>query len=98
MAKALMMSFSEGYIRIWTLQSYHGCLDSCLLIEVVNLYAHIRRYRFEYRMRGGCRSEGWRIGEEGQSRRLIAMKVIGSRERMFSRRICRRSMRGTRWL
>lgn len=82
---------------LWTPQSFRVCSDGCLRIDLVILYDPIRRFHFEYSMRGGrkldVRAVGGMVGTT-----QAEMRVIGSRGRISSRWICRRSIRNILWL
>ena len=82
---------------LWTPQSFRVCSDSCLRIDLVILYDPIRRFHFEYSMRGGrkldVRAVGGMVGTT-----QAEMRVIGSRGRISSQWICRRSIRNILWL
>jgi hypothetical protein len=85
-----------GFV-LWTPQSFRVCSDSCLRIGLVSLYDPIRRFRSEYSMRGERRLDVLAVGGMVGTTQA-EMRAIGSRGRISSRWICRRSIRNILWL
>jgi hypothetical protein len=80
---------------LWTPQLSHGCSGSCLHIGPARHYDRILLCRFEYKMRGGRRSDICRIGEGGVRTKT---RAIGNNGRTCSLKICQRSIINTQWL